>query len=305
MSKKLTTEQFIAKANDVHNNKYTYNKTNYINSRTKVIITCPKHGDFEQTPANHLYGKGCPKCSGKFKTTEEWIIEAKEIHGDKYDYSKTVFINTNTKVCIICPKHGEFWQLPYNHLSGEGCSKCRYDQVSLKNKSNLETFITKAQEIHDNKYDYSKATYVLNNVKTTIICPIHGEFKQTPQAHLSGEGCPMCQTSKGELTIEKYLKHNNIQYIHQYPVKIDESINPSGLMYIDFYLPQYNLFIEYNGRQHYVPVNIFGGELFLQKQQKRDAYVREYCKINKIKLLEIKYTQDNIEQLIDNCLFIR
>lgn len=305
MSKKLTTEQFVAKANKVHNNKYVYNKTNYINSKTKVIITCPIHGDFEQTPANHLYGKGCPKCSGKSKTTEEWIIEAKEIHGNKYDYSKTVFINTNTKVCIICPKHGEFWQLPYNHLSGEGCSKCRYDQVSLKNKSDLETFITKAQEIHDNKYDYSKATYVLNNVKTTIICPIHGEFKQTPQAHLSGEGCPMCQTSKGELKIEKHLKHNNIQYIPQYPVKIDKSINPSGLMYIDFYLPQYNLFIEYNGRQHYVPVNIFGGELRLQKQQKRDAYVREYCKINKIKLLEIKYTQKNIEQLIDNCLFIR
>ena len=122
---KSKTEEFIKRAKKVHGDRYDYSKVKYINSNTKVIIICNKHGDFEQLPNNHSYrGDRCPKCAGKYKTTEEFIKEAKIKHGDKYDYSKVKYINSNTKVIINCNKHGDFEQLPTCHLNGEGCIKC-------------------------------------------------------------------------------------------------------------------------------------------------------------------------------------
>ena len=119
MGKKLTTEEFIIKAKEVHGDKYDYSKVNYINVDTKVCIICPTHGEFLQMPSSHLNGRGCPRCSGNKKlTTEEFIIKAREINGDKYDYTKVEYVNNSTKVCIICPTHGEFWQTPNGHLSG-------------------------------------------------------------------------------------------------------------------------------------------------------------------------------------------
>lgn len=124
VSQKLTTEKFIEKARKIHGNKYDYSKVEYVNSHTPVKIICKIHGEFEQSPTNHLCGKGCPICSGKNMTTEQFIKKARIIHGDRYDYSKVVYINSTTKVCIICPSHGEFWQEPCLHLSGSGCPNC-------------------------------------------------------------------------------------------------------------------------------------------------------------------------------------
>ncbi|MBR6517552.1 MAG: zinc-ribbon domain-containing protein [Bacilli bacterium] len=124
-----TTEEFIEKAILVHGDKYDYSKTEYKGSITKVCIICPKHGEFWQKPNDHLHGEGCKECSKKYKTTEEFIEESKSIHGDKYDYSKVNYINSNEKVCIICPKHGEFWQTPHSHLRGRGCPKCRQSHL--------------------------------------------------------------------------------------------------------------------------------------------------------------------------------
>lgn len=125
MSKRLTTEGFIEKAKKLHDNKYDYSKAEYVNTNTKVCIICPEHGEFWQTPSNHLQGKGCPKCKGKNKTTEEFIEKANIIHNNKYDYSKVEYKSNRTKVCIICPEHGEFWQTPHEHLHGCGCPKCK------------------------------------------------------------------------------------------------------------------------------------------------------------------------------------
>lgn len=113
--RRLTTEEFITKAREVHGDKYDYSKSVYTTKKEKVIITCPIHGDFEQSPDGHLRGQGCPKC--KFEklandsrgTTEEFIEKAKQVHGDKYDYSKVNYVNARTKVCIVCSEHGEFW----------------------------------------------------------------------------------------------------------------------------------------------------------------------------------------------------
>ena len=121
---KLTTEEFIERSKIIHNNHYDYSKVKYINYETKVCIICPKHGEFWQTPHGHLSGQGCPKCVGLNKTTEDWVKEAKDIHNETYDYSKVRYINNEEKVCIVCPKHGEFWQSPHNHLRGQGCPSC-------------------------------------------------------------------------------------------------------------------------------------------------------------------------------------
>jgi len=122
---KLTTSTFIEKVQEVHSNKYDYSKVNYVNRQTKVTITCPIHGDFEQVPDYHIHGNGCPVCGGSIKIgADEFIRKSKIIHNDYYDYSKVVYKNNNKKVIIICPKHGEFTQVPKSHLNGNKCSKC-------------------------------------------------------------------------------------------------------------------------------------------------------------------------------------
>ena len=120
------TESFIEKSKKIHNNKYDYSKVNYINAKTPVCIICPEHGEFWQLPNPHSTGVGCPKCRGRNKSSEDFIAEAIEVHGDKYDYSKVNYIDARTKVCIICPEHGEFWQTPRSHLSGSGCPICNH-----------------------------------------------------------------------------------------------------------------------------------------------------------------------------------
>lgn len=141
MGKRMTTDEFVQKAKQVHGNKYDYSKTVYVKSREKVVIVCPVHGPFEQLPPSHLSGNGCPGCAREWTeehrrnlqessrasrgmTTEEWVERAKAVHGDKYDYSQTVYVNQRTDVTIICPKHGSFRQKADSHLRGHGCVQC-------------------------------------------------------------------------------------------------------------------------------------------------------------------------------------
>ena len=183
-----TTSKFIEKAGKIHGDKYDYSKVDYKNNSTKVCIICPNHGEFYQTPKDHLEGRGCPRCSGVLKlTTEEFIKRAKERHGDKYDYSKVVYKNKSTKVCIICADHGEFYQIPSDHLRGCGCHMC-----SGKAKLTTQGFTKRASELHNNLYDYSKVKYESSKDKVCIICLDHGEFFQTPNDHLRGKGCSKC-----------------------------------------------------------------------------------------------------------------
>ena len=133
-SRRKSNADFIAEANKVHGNQYDYSKVSYVDAKSKVIIICPKHGEFQQSPSNHLNGTGCPKCSheriGKLsRNSKEWFIEkAHEVHGDRYDYSKVEYHDSSQKVCIICKEHGEFWQLPHAHLKGHGCPICAIEQ---------------------------------------------------------------------------------------------------------------------------------------------------------------------------------
>ena len=200
----LTKEEFILKAREVHGWKYDYSKVKYVNNKTNVCIICPEHGEFWQKPYAHLSNQGCPKCryilsSKKLSfTNNDFIKKAKEIYNNKYDYSKVDYVNNHTKVCIICPEHGEFWQTPNNFLNKHACQKCGKFSRIKKQSLTKEEFILKAREVHGWKYDYSKVDYKNYKTKVCIICPEHGEFWQTPDAHLSNQGCYKCKHSKLE-----------------------------------------------------------------------------------------------------------
>jgi very-short-patch-repair endonuclease len=296
MPKRKTTAEFIKEAKAIHGNKYDYSQVEYKNSQTKVKIICPEHGEFEQSPNSHLQGAGCPKCGGSEKlTTNEFIIQAKEKHGNKYNYSQVEYINNKTKIKIICLEHGEFEQQPSNHLQEAGCPKC-----VGKNKT-TEEFIKEAKEVHRNKYDYSQVEYIDAKIKVKIICQEHGLFKQTPHAHLSGRGCAKCgYSSKGEQKIEAYLNEKNINFESQ---KRFDKLKDKSYLFYDFYLPDFNLLIEFDGIQHFEPVDQFGGEKGFKQVQKRDKLKNEFAKKNRIDLLRISYLEfDQIEEILDSKL---
>lgn len=211
MRKRTTTEEFINKSNLIHNNKYDYSKTFYTKNNNKVIITCPIHGDFEQRPYNH-YQQGCNKC-GVEKRSElrkrplvEFIKQGNKIHNNKYDYSKVVYTNSNNKVIITCPIHGDFEQKPTSHLNGNGCVKCSGIKKTILQSSDKNEFIIKAKKIHGDNYDYSKVIYNKSYIKVTITCHEHGDFEQIPNSHLKGRGCPICGLKiKGGWTTTKWL----------------------------------------------------------------------------------------------------
>lgn len=198
MPKPLTLKDFILRAQQIHKGKYSYSKTTYINSNTKVVITCHNHGDFEQIPHNHLNGSGCPRCKNaklstlKTWTTDDFLQKATQIHGNKYNYSKVEYKGNSIKVIIICPEHGEFLQIPGSHLNGNGCKTCSAAKTALRCAHTTESFITKARKVHASKYSYAKVVYKNNTTKVTITCPTHGDFTQQPQHHTKGAGCPVC-----------------------------------------------------------------------------------------------------------------
>lgn len=278
-------DKFKEKASKVHLNKYEYDEGTYVNNRTRTRIVCPVHGEFWQIPSHHVDGCGCPKCSKKHKyTTEEFIEVAKNRHGDRYDYSKVRYVNASTKVCIVCRKHGEFWQLPSSHLSGKGCIKCGLLSTSKRKRKSLDGFISDAKKVHGEKYSYEKSVYVNTHTPLTIICPIHGEFKQIPCDHLHGCNCPKCKETCLEKAIRKKLIEENIDFEYQKHFKW------LGLQSLDFYLPKYNIAIECQGKQHFEPID-FGSKgkewaekLYLDNLE-RDERKRVLCKEHDITLL--------------------
>lgn len=307
----LNTEKFIQRAIDVHNDKYDYSDVKYNNFHTKVKIKCKKHNFiFLQTPGQHLSGRGCKKC--KFEkllqiskyTTEQFIEKARAIHGNRYDYSKVNYTDTYTPIVIVCPIHGEFEQLPNYHIQQKGCVKCSQEELSLKFRSNKDEFIKKANIIHNNRYNYSKVIYKNCKTKVCIICPVHGEFYQIPNSHLYNSGCPTCKASKGELALESIFKKYNIEYKHQY--RISEVINE---LYYDFYLPDYNLLIEFHGIQHYEYQPFFHRTDYdFDSQKRRDEIIKHNAFIYKYNYLEFNYKQlkhmikEHFEEMVINKL---
>ncbi len=301
--KKLDTRTFIEKAKKKHGDIYDYSQVYYTNSTKKVKIICSKHGIFEQLPSTHItkQGKGCRKCVyDSYKDTiQKFILKANKIHNHKYDYSlltETTEFNRHNYINIICPNHGIFSQRNDSHLSGYGCKKCTQE---YKLYLSMKKFIDKSKLIHKNVYDYSLVHYKGKDNKIEILCPIHGNFKQTPHNHLKGKGCLYCKESKGEKEIRNFLLENKIKFTAE--KRFPECKHKYTLPF-DFYLPDYNICVEFNGFQHYKPVNYWGGDKGFELIKLRDEIKINYCKNNNITLIIIK-ENENIKKILNNKLF--
>lgn len=262
-TKHYTTQEFIQKANKVHNNFFRYNKTKYVNARTKVIVTCPMHGDFEIKPNNHLQGQGCAKCyrekieheitlqlqkgkSTKRLDSHKITKYINQTYGNLYSTEFVEYTNNKTPIKLYChetdfngKEHGLFTISPSHLLDGEGCPKCG------KNKTlTNEEFKAKANFVHGNKYGYNNTEYRTTHGLVSITCPIHGEFMQSPANHLRGQGCPKCGIlySNAEMEIYKYI----VSLIGEENVILHDKTLLNGKE-LDIYIPDYHLAIEYNG----------------------------------------------------------
>lgn len=231
-------------------------------------------------------------------TQDEFINKCKNKHSDRYDYSLTKYKGMNNKVNIICKIHGVFEQKARDHINGCNCRYCVNNNI----KSTNSIFIDKCKNTHGDKYDYSLSVYLNQSTKVKIICKKHGCFEQRPNSHLRNQGCPYCNESKGENNICNILESKNIKYIRQY--KFNDCMNILPLPF-DFYLPDYKTCIEFDGIQHFKPIDFWGGKQNLNYIKNNDNIKNEYCKNNNIKLIRIKYNHKNIEKLLLNNIFYK
>ena len=274
------TEEFINKSKEVHGDVYDYTITNYTRSSDKVRILCKKHGEFEQIARNHSNGAGCLKCWREkqvgLKTTDldKLLIEFNNKHNNKYDYSLVEYKNCKENIKVICPTHGVFQVTADNHKRKDGCSKCRTEERTNRNK---KIFIEKAKEIHGDKYDYSKVDYKNSKTKIEIVCSTHGSFEQTPNSHNAGNGCPTCSRLLNTYSRTDYIKlaKKAILYIVCFEnekekfYKIGKTINSIKRRFFNKTSNyKYTSIFEYEGEIDF----IFDLEIELHKKHRQHSY---------------------------------
>lgn len=277
-----TTEEFIKEAREIHGDKYDYSKVEYKGDSVKVCIICPEHGEFWQVPNSHLKGCGCPSCSKvKHLTTEEFIKRSKEIHSNRYDYSKTRYINIRTKVTITCPIHGDFEQNPKKHYLGQGCPQCGKKYAKEYKKGDYKHFIDESIARFGDVFEFPniESEYENSHSKITIRCKSCGnEFVKIACDHITSTtgGCQKCHplTSNGELELYGFCsdKIGNDNIIHG-----DRKILNGREL--DIFIPSLSMAIEYDGLYWHSEKNGKDKNYHLQKL--------EMCKTKNIKLLHI------------------
>ena len=295
---------FIKTSSEIHNNKYNYDKIIFTKGSPLVIITCPTHGDFNQSRYSHLKGSGCKLCSidsntNKLKdTVKDFILKANKVHNNLYDYSKTVYKSSKEHVIIVCSTHGEFLQKPNNHLSGYGCNLCGIEKSTEKQTLTLEEFIERSNKTHSNRYDYSNTVYTNFKTKVSVVCKEHGEFNQKPYDHIQGKGCSKCSqiVSSEEIEVLKYIRSLKTSY------ELLPSHRPLWLnrKELDIYVPEISLAIEYNGSIfHHSSKNNSNGFIRNTSKDKNYHFNKwKDCFENKTTLLSIYdfYWKDPIKQ---------
>lgn len=215
MGSKLTTQQFIERAQSVHGNRYDYSTSVFEGTMKKIAVRCSTHGVFHQTAMDHMNGRGCAQCNERQQLTKQQFIDrANAKHNSKYTYDDVVFVNVTTKVNIVCPTHGVFTQTPKDHMHKYGCPACGGTA-----KVTTDQFINRAVTVHGDTYDYTAVNLTNMNKNVHITCRDHGIFTQRPADHLNGVGCPTCGTYKqGKYTEEYFLgnpsKHNEPAHLY-------------------------------------------------------------------------------------------
>jgi predicted Zn-ribbon and HTH transcriptional regulator len=315
--KKKTKAEFLEQAKAVHGEKLDFGKAVYVNNREKVIVRCAQnddHGEYSVT-ANHLLnGSGCPKCAieananSKRKTPEQFLSEVEEIHEGKLDFSEAKYVGVHAKVKASCLQdldHGKFSATPSSLLQGHGCPKCGTEAGADELRKTPEQFLREVEDVHGGKLDFSSAKYVNNQTKVTVSCLQnldHGGFSVTPHSLLKGSGCPKCRSSRGEDAIMTYLCDRKVPFDAE--KTFDDLVGDKNwkLRY-DFHLPEENLLIEFDGKQHFEANSFFGGEEAFARTQKSDQIKNDYALEHGIRLLRIRYDEiDDISSILDDAL---
>jgi formylmethanofuran dehydrogenase subunit E len=309
---RYSLQEFITKAKHIHGEKYEYSSFKYINYNTTGNIyckTCKKY--FKQSPSKHLAGQNCPTCAMKEaginkKYSQEEIISIFNTVHSSYSYEMFEYLGYNIKGKIKCLKcENYFFQTPANHINGEGCPICSLQKRGLSKRLTKQQFVDMANSIHLERYDYSDFVYIKSNIKGKIYCNYCKEyFWQTPNHHLTGNGCPHCKRSKGEYKVKELLKLYNMDFIEQGTLA---GCISKRLLRFDFILYENDKIIgaiEYNGKQHYEPVqwsyhmNEDDIALSFKENKNRDIIKIKYCSENNIPLLSIKYSDQNNMNII-------
>ncbi len=278
-----------------HGEKYDYSRVRYATAHVPVLIGCPVHGDFTQTPDKHLRGGlGCPKCGRAFSGNKRRISlktavkRGKRVHGERYEYLKIIHRHPLPTLLVFkCPRHGEVVQAAANHYNGNGCPKCR-------NLLSQEEFLQRCCKTHGDKYDYSKTVYTHGDNKITILCSQHGEFEQVARRHSEGSGCPKCFAYKGEEMIARWLQQHNIVFERQKTFDGCQNPDTGHALRFDFYLPGKGVLLECDGTQHYNPrafytSNRTAAASRFRSQRWRDYIKERYAAEHDIKLVRVPY----------------
>jgi len=263
-SREKHKEKFIKKCRTVHSDRYDYSNLEYTNIKTDISLICDIHGEFKINPEMHLKGLGCPSC--KIDTYANCIENYKKLYPE-YNFDKSVYRTQKTSITVQCNIHGYFSIKPYNMLCGKGCPECNEINERQIKKSK---FIEDAIILHGDKYDYSKVDYVSSHSLVKIICPVHGEFEQSPNNHLAGShGCTQCGTDKKTYTQDEFIKICSEKHDHKYDyskVKYTKSINTVNIICPDHgeFILKASLHLNGTGCQKCSP-NIFGKARYKDK----------------------------------------
>ncbi len=275
-TKKRTQQEYLDACVKMWGDKYDYSLVEYKGSNKKVKII---YDDivFEQNAQSHINGLAPEEHMNR----DFFIKKSIDKWGDKYDYSQVEYKDCKTKVKILY-KGEVYEQTPYNHLISA--------PEKVYRKKTKEQFIAESQILYDNKYSYDKVNYLSNQMKVMITCPIHGDFEQKPLIHLQGRGCSLCNDSAGETEIVKFLNKYKINFERHKKFKGCKN----GLeLSFDFYIPSIRTCIEFQGKQHFEPLEDFGGAETYQMLKVNNKIKEEYCEDNYINLIRIKYDQFN------------
>ena len=296
------TESFIEKSIKIHGDKYDYSKVDYKGYKTPVEIICPIHGSFWMKPFVHLqptYQQGCPKCGIEKRVKErtgnkdEFIAKSNALYNFKYNYDKVEYINRLTPVIITCPIHGDFRQRPIEHLNGHECAKCKHPRINGWTKEDL---LKSFYLVHQGLYSYPDLPDIISRKKKiNIKCPKHGIFRQKIDRHLAGDGCPICSNSKHANVLAARMNENNISFEREKNFPWLRRFRRGNGMRLDFYLPDYNVAIEYQGAMHFgIHKN---NKYTMTKEDYEDLFERDrvkykLCKEHGIRILYFCYNKE-------------